>query len=112
MARKKHKIGNVYIINDSILSRDNFYKPNRRVVLVRIKDNKYAYIKKIKSLYDSNGNLRKDLIAIEKYSDIRKPSGVHPKTYKKTKYNKPIKFNKLYKTKTRLNKWDRKKIGL
>ena len=67
-------------------------------------------VRRIFSLYDKNGNKRKNLIPIEKYPDIRKPSGVENKTFRKTKNNKPIRESNLVKTKTRLNKWDRAKM--
>ena len=66
-------------------------------------------VRRITSLYDKNGK-RKDVIPIEKYPDIRKPSGVDKKTFRKTYNGKPIQERFLKKTKTRLNKWDMKKI--
>lgn len=61
-------------------------------------------------MYDKNGTLRKNLITIEKYKDIPKPSGVEKKTFRKTVNGKPIKEKYLGKTTTRLNKWDMFKI--
>ena len=72
------------------------------------KDNMEVW--RIFSLYDKNGNLRKRLIPIEKYSDIPKPSGVENKTFRNTVNRKPIEEKYLGKTKTRLNKWDMLKI--
>jgi len=68
------------------------------------------HVRRITSLYDKNGKL-KDVIPIEKYPDIRKPSGVERKTFRKTLRGKPIKEKYLHKTPTRLNKWDMKKIS-
>ena len=67
-------------------------------------------VRRIFSLYDKNGTLRKNLIPIEKYKDIPKPSGVENKTFRKTVNGKPIKEMYLGKTTTRLNKWDMSKI--
>ena len=53
---------------------------------------------------------RENLIPIEKYPDIRKPSGVEPRTFRKTLRGKPIMENRLQRTNTRLNKWDMYKI--
>lgn len=50
------------------------------------------------------------LIPIEKYSDIPKTSGVEMKTFRKTISGKPIQEKYLYKTQTRLNKWDMKNV--
>ena len=59
------------------------------------------HVKRITSLYDKIGKI-KDVIPIEKYPDIRKPSGVYTYVYKKTKWNSPIKERKLKKTNTNL----------
>ena len=67
-------------------------------------------VRRIFSLYDKNGTLRKNLIPIEKYKDIPKPSGVENKTFRKTLKGKPIQEKFLRKTKTRLNKWDMRKL--
>ena len=61
------------------------------------------------SLYDKNGK-RRDLIPIEKYPDIPKASGIEKRTFRKTTSGKPIQEKHLTKTKTCLNKWDRKKM--
>ena len=66
-------------------------------------------IRRITSLYDSNGR-KKDVIPIEKYPDIPKASGIEKKTFRKTLFGKPIRESQLKKTKTRLNKWDMKKM--
>ena len=66
-------------------------------------------VRRITSLYDSNGR-RKDVIPIEKYPDIPKPSGIEKKTFRKTFFGNPIRESQLKKTKTRLNKWDMKKM--
>ena len=110
MARRKRYIkGRVYLVDDKLLSRDGYSKQNRRVVAL---NNNKSQVKlaKIKSLYDANGNRRKNLIPIEKYPNIQKPSGVYTYVYRKTKWNTPIKEKKLVKTNVRLNKWDMNKI--
>lgn len=66
-------------------------------------------VRRITSLYDKNGK-RKDVISIEKYPDIRKESGVEKKTFRHTLRGKPIQEQFLKPTKTRLNKWDMKKL--
>lgn len=67
-------------------------------------------VRRISSLYDKDGNKRKNLIPIEKYPDIPKVSGVEVKTFRKTVSGKPIQEKYLGKTKTRLNKWDMARI--
>ena len=69
------------------------------------------FINRNKALEHSNNAYRKDnLIPIEKYPDIRKPSGVEPKTFRKTLRVKTIMENRLQRTNTRVNKWDMYKI--
>ena len=107
--RKRYPKGRIYIADDKIFSRDNYSKQGRRVVAVN--NNKNAlHVVKIKGLYDNQGNKRKNLVPIEHYNVLTKPSGIDPYVYKKTKYYKPIKEKKLIKTNARLNKWDLKKI--
>ena len=67
-------------------------------------------VRRIMSLHDKNGNIRKRLIPIEKYSDIPKVSGVEDKTFRKTISGKPIDEKYLGRTNTRLNKWDMARI--
>lgn len=111
MKRKKRYIrGRIYIINDGLVSRDGYRKRNRCVVAVN-NDRKNVHIAKIKSLYNSDGSMRPNLIPIENYNCLTKPSGIHPKVYKKNKWGKPIVEKKMIKTKSRLNKWDMKKIS-
>lgn len=62
-------------------------------------------------LYDKNGNRKKNVIPIERYVDIPKPSGIENKTFRKTLKGKPIKEIYLFKTNTRLNKWDFARIS-
>lgn len=107
MARRKRYIrGRVYLINDHVLVKNS--KSNRRIVALNNNPNE-MHVRRITSLYDKNGR-KKDVIPIEKYADIRKSSGVEKKTFRKTLKNKPIQEKYLRKTKTRLNKWDMKKI--
>jgi len=105
--RHRTEIGRVYKTNDSLFSRDGYHKPNRRVVVVAKSSEKIS-VQKVKTLKPG----RKKLIPIERYPDIRKPSGVETRTYSKTTSGKTIDLKKMKKTKTRLNKWDRKKIGI
>ena len=107
MARRKRYIkGRVYITNDHLLVKHS--KSNRRVVALN-NDRNNMHVRRITSLYDSNGK-RKDVIPIEKYPDISKPSGIEKKTFRKTLRGKPIQESHLKKTNTRLNKWDIKKM--
>lgn len=107
MARRKRYIrGKVYLINDSLLVKNT--KNNRRIVAIN-NDRNNMHVKRITSLYDKNGKI-KDVIPIEKYPDLPKPSGVEKKTFRKTLKGKPIQEKFLRKTKTRLNKWDMRKL--
>ena len=107
MARRKRYIrGKVYLINDSLLVKNT--KNNRRIVAIN-DDVNNMHVKRITSLYNKNGK-KKDVIPIEKYPDLPKYSGVEKKTFRKTLKGKPIQEKYLRKTKTRLNKWDMKKL--
>ena len=111
MARRKRYIrGKIYITNDSLFSRDGYSKSNRRVVALNENKNR-LHLVKIKGLYDKNGVRRGNLIPIENYDGLTKPSGIDPYVYKTTKRNSPIREGKLKKTNVRLNKWDLEKIG-
>ena len=105
--RKKYIRGRVYLINDHVLVKNS--KSNRRVVALN-NDKNNMEVRRISSLYDKNGDLKINLIPIEKYSDLRKPSGIEKKTFRKTLKGKPIQESLLKKTNTRLNKWDRAKM--
>ena len=105
--RKRYIKGKVYIINDNLLVRHS--KPNRRIVVLN-NDVNNMHVRRITSLYDSNGNIKQNVIPIEKYPDIRKSSGVEMRTFRQTQNGKPIRENLLRKTKTRLNKWDIRNI--
>lgn len=83
-------------------------KSNRRVVALN-NDRNNMEVRRITSLFNSAG-VRKNVIPIEKYPDIPKNSGIEKKTFRKTLRGKPIQENRLKKTKTRLNKWDMKKM--
>lgn len=106
--RKRYIKGRVYITNDKVLVGGRGKK--RRVVSMGNDKNNMA-VRRISSLYDKNGNKKKNLIPIEKYSDIPKESGVEVKTFRKTVSGKPIQEKHLVKTNTRLNKWDMKRIS-
>ena len=109
MSRRKRYIkGKVYITNDSVLVGG---KGKKRRVVSMGNDKENMAVRRISSLYDKNGKLRVNLIPIEKYPDIPKASGVEPKTFRKTLSGKPIKERYLRKTKTRLNKWDMKRVS-
>jgi len=111
LARRKRYIkGRVYITNDSLFSPDGYSTPGRRVVAVNT-DRNNMHVVKVKKLVDDKGKPRKDMIPIEKYGSIRKPSGVYPYVYRKTAQGNPIEEKRMKKTKTRLNKWDMKKIS-
>lgn len=104
MARRKRYIkGKVYFTTDNILVGGR--KKRRRVVSMG-NDKENMEVRRISSLYDKNGKIKENLIPIEIYPDIPKPSGVEVKTFRKTINGKPIKEKHLTKTKTRLNKWD------
>lgn len=107
MARRKLYItGRVYKLNDHVLVK--FSKPDRRVVSLN-NDRNNMEVRRITSLYDKNGK-KKNVIPIGKYPDIPKDSGIEKRTFRKTLSGKPIQEKYLQKTKTRLNKWDRKNM--
>ncbi len=106
--RKRYIRGRVYITNDKVLVGGKGKK--RRVVVMNNDKDKMA-VKRIMSLYDVKGKKKEKLIPIEKYPDIRKPSGVENKTFRQTINKKPIKEKYLRKTNTRLNKWDFDRIS-
>lgn len=105
--RKKYIKGRVYITNDKMLV--GGWGKKRRVVSMGNDRNNMA-VRRISSLYDVNGKKKKNLIPIEKYPDIPKPSGVEMKTYRKTANGRPIVEKNMFKTNTRLNKWDMERI--
>lgn len=108
MSRRKRYIkGRVYITNDKVLVGGRGKK--RKVVSMGNDRNNMA-VRRISSLYDKDGNKKKNLIPIEKYPDIPKASGVEVKTFRKTVSGKPIQEKHLGKTKTRLNNWDMARI--
>lgn len=108
MSRRKRYIrGKVYFTDDKVLVGGRGKK--RRVVSIG-NDRNNMEVRRISSLYDKNGNKKRMLIPIEKYSDIPKTSGVEMKTFRKTISGKPIQEKYLYKTQTRLNKWDMKNV--
>ena len=108
MARRKRFIrGRVYFTTDKLLVGG---KGKKRRVVSMGNDKNNMEVRRIFSLYDKNGNKRERLIPIEKYTDISKESGVENKTFRKTINGQPILEERFTKTKTRLNKWDMKKI--
>ena len=109
MARRKRYIkGRVYITNDSILT--GHVKPGRRVVVVNNNPSQ-AHVRRITKAENGGRNAQKG-IPIEKYPNLTKPSVVENKTFRKTVNGKNIKIKYMKKTKTRLNKWDRRKLGI
>ncbi len=102
--------GKIYITNDSLVSRDGYRKPNRRVVAVNNDENNMRIVK-IKSLYDSSGRRRRHLIPIEQYDCLTKASGIHPKVYSKTARNCSIRERALRRTECRLTDNDMRKIS-
>ena len=74
----------MYKINDHVLVKNS--KSNRRIVVLNNDPNE-MHVRRITSLYDKNGN-RKDVIPIEKYPDIPKPSGIEKRTFRKTRTGK------------------------
>lgn len=107
MGKKKRYIqGRVYELNDHVLV--NFSKGNRRVVALN-NNRQEMHVRRITSLYGKNGK-KKNVIPIERYPDIPKDSGIEKRTFRSTHSGKPIQEKFLKKTKTRLNKWDRKKM--
>lgn len=108
MSKRRHIRGKVYFTNDKILVGG---KGKKRRVVSMGKDKENMEVRRILSLYDKGGKKKENLIPIEKYLDIPKPSGVEYKTFRQTINGKPIKENQLGKTKTRLNKWDMERIS-
>lgn len=104
--RKRYIRGRVYTVNDHVLVR--YSKANRRVVVLN-NDKNNMHVRRITSLYDKNGK-KKNVIPIEKYPDIPKHSGIEKRTFRKTINGKPLREKFFHKTKTRLNKWDQKKM--
>ena len=108
MARRKRYIkGRVYITNDSILVKS---KPKKRRVVATNNDSNHTTVKRILSA--SGGRNAKKGTPIEKYPDIPRQSVVENRTFKKGLDGKPISVKKMRKTKTRLNKWDCRKVGI
>ena len=105
--RKRYIRGRVYILNDHLLVKNN--KAGRRVVAMN-NDKNNMTVRRISTLRGKDGKIKAWLIPIEKYPDIPKESGVEDKTFRKTIRGKPIKEKQLKKTKTRLNKWDMRRI--
>ncbi len=108
MSRRKRYIkGRVYKVNDSILT--GHVKENRRVVATN-NNPEEATVRRI--LTAGKGRNSQRGIPIEKYPDIRRKSVVENRTFRKAISGKPLKVKYMKKTKTRLNKWDAKKIGI
>ena len=109
MARRKRYLnGRVFITDDSILT--GHHKKGRRVVVINNNPSE-LYVRRITKLENGGRNARKGII-IEIYPDIPVKSVVENKTFKKSVNGKPLRASKMRKTNTRLNKWDRKKLGI
>lgn len=113
IAKKKYSdrtiFGNIYKIDDDLVSLDGYSKPNRRVVVVN-NNTKRVQFMKIFGLYDSQGNKRKSLIGISKYPCFDKPSGIGKRVYKKTRFGNYISERDLKRTNSRFNRDDLRKI--
>ena len=108
MSRRKRYIkGRVYFTNDQILVGG---AGKRRRVVAMNNDKEHMEVRRIMTFSDKNSKKNARLIRIEKYPDIRKPSGVEKKTFRKTVNKKPIEEKFMQKTRTRLNKWDMARI--
>ena len=106
MSRRKRYIKyRIFVTNDAILVKSN---PKKRRVVVVNNDKNNAFVMRILSA--SGGRNAKHGIKIEKYPDVPKDSVVEKRVRKKTVNNKPINTKRMRKTKSRLNKWDAKKI--
>ena len=107
MSRRKRYIkGRVYLINDNLIVKN--FKKNRRVLVLN-NDKENLHIRRITKRINNGLNARKGL-AIEIYPDIPMPSVVENKTFRTTLRGKPIKEKYMKRTRTRLNKWDMRKI--
>ena len=105
--RKRYIRGRVYYTNDTALVNA---KPKSRMV-VSVNDNpENMQVRRI--LTAGKGKNSREGIPIEKYPNIRKPSVVERRIFKKTRTGQPIQAKRMKKSKTRLNKWDRKKLGI
>ena len=107
MSRRKRYIkGRIYLINDRLIVKH--FKPNRRVVALN-NDKNSVHIRRITKITNGGRNAKRG-IPIEIYPDIPLPSVAEDKVFRKTINGKPIKEKYLKRTKTRLNKWDMKKV--
>lgn len=108
MSRRKRYIkGNIYITNDSILRKT---KSKKRRVVATNNDKNHVIVKRI--LTAKKGRNSRKGTPIERYPDVPKASVVENRSYKRTISGKPISTSKMRKTKSRLNKFDRKKLGI
>jgi hypothetical protein len=105
--RKRHIKGVVYYTNDTALVNS---KPKSRMVVSVNNDPQNMHVRRV--LTANKGKNSANGIPIERYPNIRKESVVERRVFKKTRSSQPIQAKKMKKSKTRLNKWDRKKIGI
>ena len=101
--------GNIYKINDDLVSYDSYSKSDRRIVVVNNNPRRIRFVK-IKGLYDDSGKRRKRVLPISRYHCLDKPSGIDKRVYKKTSRGQPIRESYLRKTNYRLNRSDLPKI--
>ena len=108
MARRKRYVkGRVFITNDAVLTKS---APKKRRVVVTNNNPKKARVRRVLSA--GKGRNSQKGTPIEKYPDIRKESVVESRTFTQSINGQPLDTTRMRKTKTRLNKWDRKKLGI
>lgn len=105
--RKKYLQGRVYYTSDSVLTKAK--KKKRRVVVINDNPNQ-MFVRRILTAGKGRNSLKG--ILIERYPDIPKISVVENRTFRANKHGKPLVESKMRRSKTRLNKWDRRKIGI
>ena len=104
--RKKRYIkGFVYYTNDGLLKKTN---PKKRRVVVINNNPDEMHVRRILSA-GKGRNSRKGIL-IERYGDIPKQSVIENRTYRRDYRGRKLKEIYMRKSKTRLNKWDMKKI--
>ena len=104
---KRYIKGFVYYTNDNVLQ--TISPKKRRVVVINNNPNE-MHVRRILSA-GKGRNSRKGIL-IERYADIPKRSVVENRTFRRDYRGRKLKEIYMRKTKTRLNKWDMKKIGI
>ncbi|MCR5462028.1 MAG: hypothetical protein K6E87_03060 [bacterium] len=115
--RKRYLNGRVFKTYDFILTGHHKHnkkgsdkEPYRMVVALNNESNQLE-VKRITKASNNGKNARTG-IPIGRYPDIRIDSVVENKTFRKTYFGTPIEAKKMIKTNTRLNRWDREKLGI